>query len=169
MNWIDVLVPLGTFGAGSAAVYSTFVRPRQQAHLRHEKDRAEIRRKSDAFMFGVEPIDGVIDGALSAPRRLQSVEQGLIIVTAGLSKNTAAVVKMSDRIDKFNGSVGRIETMATKLVDTNLTTKAALDIAADSVAEAAHQTAHELAAVAEGQHQEVLEAINPEPTAIELT
>jgi hypothetical protein len=166
-NWIDYLVPIGTAGAGAAAVYGTFVRPRQRVHEQHEKERAETRRKSDAFMFGITPIEGVTDGALSAPRRLQAVETGLTTVSTGLAQNTAAVTTMSNRIDKFNGSVGRIETMASSLVDTTLTTKKALDIAAESVAEAAHQTAHELAEVAEGQHLEVLEAINPDQPAIE--
>ena len=167
MQWLDLFVPFGTAGAGAAAVYGTFVRPRQRLHEVHEKEREEIRRKSDAFMFGVTPIEGVIDGALSAPRRLQSVEQGLAVVTTGLAKNTDAVVKMSDRLDSFNGSVGRIESMATKLVDTNLTTKEALDIAADSVAEAAHSTASNLAAVTQGQHEEILEAIETPTIALE--
>jgi hypothetical protein len=169
VQWLDLFVPFGTAGAGAAAVYGTFVRPRQRAHEQHEKERAEIRRKSDAFMFGVEPIAGVIDGALSAPRRLQSVEQGLVIVTTGLAKNTDAVVKMSDRMDEFNGGVARIETMTTKLVDTNLTTKVALDIAADSVAVAVHQTAHDLAEVTQVKHEELLEAIETPQLTIEST
>src|ERR1035437_10548121 len=100
MSWLDYFVPAGTFGPGSAAVYGTFVRPRQKVHEQHEKERADQRRKSDAFMFGVAPIEGVTTGALSAPRRLEAVEVGLNTVTTGLSKNTDAVPHMARHMDK---------------------------------------------------------------------
>ena len=176
MNWFDYLAALGAFAGGMATVYTVWVRPRQKAHEQHEKERAEIRRKSDAFMFGIAPIEGVTDGALSAPRRMQAMETSMKEVVSGQGV-------LAKRMDEANGTTRRIETMVSGLVTSTLTTKKALDIAAESVAEAAHQTALDVASVAQqtalslagvahDQHQETLEAVqhhHEEPTAIELT
>lgn len=152
MQWIDFLVPFGTAAAGAAAVYGTFVRPRQKVHEQHEKERADQRRKSDAFMFGVAPIEGVTDGALSAPRRLQAVE-------IGLTKNTDAVMKLGEWQKEANGTakktsdaVVEIRAMIQDLVQTGVTTKINLGKDATDVA---LLTAESQTALLDAIHQHV--------------
>lgn len=135
MNWVDYLVPFGTAAGGAASVYGLVVRPRQKEHEKHEaqrreqeKEQAELRRRSDAFMYGMTPIEGVTEGALSAPVRLKAVEEQ----TRQVVKGQALLEK---RMNEANGTSRDIKKMLQEIVEAGVTTKLDLQGAANGVAE----------------------------------
>jgi hypothetical protein len=155
MSWLDYLVPLGTAGGGAASVYGLVVRPRQKEHEKHEIERAEQRRVSDGFMYGIKPIPGVTDGVLAAPLRLQGVEEGL-------KENTEAVKAMGQWQKEANGTYRRIEGMVNDLTDMVKDIKGAPPGATlPQVVDAVH--AHD--EKTETKQAEILSAIEGKPTA----
>jgi len=109
MNWVDYLVPFGTAGGGAASVYGLVVRPRQKEHMRHEAERDQKRRETDAFLYGIKPIDGVAEETLSAPRRLRAVELSVAAVVSSNKKVVEGQSVLEERMKEANGAMGRIE------------------------------------------------------------
>lgn len=134
MNWVDYLVPFGTAGGGAASVYGLVVRPRQKEHMRHEAVREERRRANDAFLNGVQGIEGVSETVLPAASRLQGVQRSV-------DKLTTQVTGLAEWQRDANGTTKRIESglndlteMVKGIVVTGVTTKLNLDTNATHLA-----------------------------------
>lgn len=131
MPWLTILIALGTFVGGVGTIWGTMVLPERREHERREGERlreesaredAEARRRADhlAFLDGVPEIDGVTDGAQSAPKRLKAVETAV----RGVVKGQALLEK---RMDEANGTAKRTEGKVDELLTHWATVKPALD------------------------------------------
>lgn len=90
-------------------LYFRVIRPRAQEHQRHEEERNQKRRETDAFLYGVRPIDGVTEETLSAPRRLRAVEMSVAAVVSSNQKLVTSVDGLTDRMNEANGTGKRTE------------------------------------------------------------
>lgn len=157
---VDYLIPIGTFIGGVASVYGLIVRPRkkdherkekerQEEHDRNEKKRQEQRRLSDAFMYGVAPIEGVTDGALAAPVRLMAVENSMHEVVRGQSLLEKRMSEYNGTTKRIEGAVNELSLMVKGIVTAGVTTKLDLD-----------REAHKVASIAAESQEALLDAIN---------
>ena len=148
--WVALGVIVATCGT-TGALYTTIIKPTRKEHAKYEAERAEQLRISDAFIYGVKPIEGVTDGALSAPLRLQAVEHVMTNAVVELGKNTAEVKRMGEWQKEANGTARRTE-LALQEIATQVTTIAAAASASDL---------HEAVAAGIATHRQriILEAI----------
>ena len=101
MSWIAYLVPFGTAAGGAAAVYGTMVRPRAQAHKRHEAEKEKSAREAKEDIEGITSASGeVLLPRLST--RVKSVENKMAEVTKGQAL-------LAQRMDEANGVGARTE------------------------------------------------------------
>lgn len=109
-QWVtQILGPTGFF-ATWVYLYFGFIRPRRGERKAQRQETQDQLAARDAFLDGVEAIDGVIDGQEPAAIRLSFVEKEL-------ATNTSAVLALANRVNETNGTSKRNEAMLKKLIE----------------------------------------------------
>jgi hypothetical protein len=136
-------------------IYFRVIRPRAIEHKKHEAERDQKRRDTDAFLFGVRPIEGVQEETLSAPRRLRAVELSVAAVVSSNQKVVAGQTALEQRMDEANGTTKRIESKVDELIAAGVATKKDLE-----------ETAVQLAEATRLRQEEVIETVKTEVGSI---
>ena len=163
MNPWDVLTPVGTTLSAIAGMYAVFVRP-----IRRERKIAwvaelERQRIRDEALDGLPEQPGMTGAVPPLVIRVAALEPAMNAVAAGQKL-------LERRMDEANGTTKRIETvvndlsgMVKEIVATELTTKTAKILAADSLATVTHSQHEEILAGQSANREDILTAIHDTP------
>ena len=155
--WVGFTAIVTAIGVGGT-LYFAQIRPAIQQHKKHEAERDNKRRETDAFLYGVKPIDGVQEETLSAPRRLRALELSVGAVVQSSKKVSEAMGVVEQRMDEANGTGKRTEGKVDALSDL---VKTIISTAADAKLVSANGHEQVVALTSESQAA-LLDAVHPE-------
>jgi hypothetical protein len=147
-DWIFYVSFISGIAATWTTLYFRVIKPRQMEHQKREKEREGQRQEEHDWLHGKPATMGSPE-IVSAPVKLQSVQDSQVEVIG-------EVKKLVTRVGEQNGKVDKIQLMVAGLVESGVKTRTDLGNAAIKVAKVAAQHQDE---VLEAIHQHVIDDV----------